>query len=187
MIIGLAGHAGAGKSTVAAYLVREHGYVERALSAPIKRLLNARFGWNPQDWDNRDWKEDAAPWHGEGRGGDFSPRSWAQWLGTEVGRTIAGPSVWIDMVLRERSPREATVIPDVRFRNEAAAIIRSGGLVWKLERADGAVMTPRSHVSEAEVDYLPHHAKIVASSPENLLEQVRGLLQTRRQMEMAFS
>lgn len=157
-IIGLTGKAGAGKDTVAEYLSREYGYVRYSLADPIKDLLNARFGWSPTYWESREWKE--APWPAHGSDQTFliprpfSPRSWAQWLGTEVGRTLAGPDVWVNALFAKAASEGnygCMVIPDVRFNNEAEAVQKKGGIVINVWRDVPAV---EGHVSERGVDDL---------------------------------
>lgn len=159
-IIGLTGKAGSGKDTLAAYTVREFGYVRYSLADPIKMLLNERFGWKPEWWEDREWKERAAVIHGarqlECNCGmeKFSPRSWAQWLGTEVGRYLAGEDVWVDALLALSAGNghaKRTVIPDVRFNNEAKKIQDMGGIIIHVARDTQPV---EGHVSERGVDDL---------------------------------
>lgn len=162
MIVGITGRAGVGKDTVADWLVAEHGFVKRGLADPIKALLNKRFGWWPEDWQDRGWKEQAALatvchdgkrskfWHR-----DFSPREMAQWLGTEVGRHLAGQDVWVNELFKQWKegrnkilvPR--LVIPDVRFNNEAARVKKEGGVVIRIAREVPEVVT---HISEHGID-----------------------------------
>jgi hypothetical protein len=155
-VIGFTGKAGAGKDTLAAWLVENHGYKRYSLADPIKDLLNARFGWKPEQWDDRVWKEDPNGIHGchhSTRDGyvPFSPRSWAQWLGTEVGRALAGQDVWVNALFVKAAAEGShrIVIPDVRFDNEAAAIRHMGGAVIRVTR-DVPGVAP--HVSESGVD-----------------------------------
>lgn len=161
-LIGITGKAGAGKDTLADYLVRQHGFSKYSLAAPMKKLLNERFGWTDEDWSDREWKEAPIPACGYERGalGFMSPRSWAQWLGTEVGRTIGGENVWVNMMAREwdrlhvaaevrRRAMPLMVVPDVRFDNEAARILALGGVVIRVVRP-GAVPVA-AHVSETGV------------------------------------
>lgn len=146
-IIGITGKAGAGKDTLAKHLVSGWGYVRYSLADPIKDMLNARFGWDPANWEDRYWKENDLY-------GGFSPRSWAQWLGTEVGRTLAGQDVWINALLVKAAwngHAKRCVIPDVRFDNEAEAIINNGGIVIRVLRDVPGVA---QHVSEAGVNDL---------------------------------
>lgn len=143
-LIGLTGRAGVGKDTLAAWLASEHGYQVRAFADPLRALLNARFGWQPQQWANREWKETAA-WHNEA--GPFSPRNWMQWLGTEVLREHAGYDIFVRLAFRDWDLQPFTmVLADVRFDNEAQAIIERGGLVLEVTRAAAAPVNP--HVSE---------------------------------------
>lgn len=165
-LIGISGLSGCGKDTLADYLVRQFGYTKYSLAKPLKDMLNARFGWKESDWLDREWKEQSTPPCGysmkysEQYGREhafFSPRSWAQWLGTEVARVLAGEDVWIDRMEREwlaECRRQmagagnfaSMVVPDVRFDNEARRIHSLGGVVIRVVRPDAAGVLP--HISE---------------------------------------
>lgn len=147
-IVCLSGRAGVGKDTLADHLVDQYGFVKMSLADPIKQLLNQRFGWTMDDWQNRVWKElpqvhvpDMDVW--------VSPRQLAQWLGTEVGRHLAGPDVWVKALWKDyctkHSPRPL-VIPDVRFDNEAQFFRDLGAKVVLIERSE--VEAVAQHVSE---------------------------------------
>jgi hypothetical protein len=161
----LAGKAGVGKDTLADYLVAHHGYVKYRFADTIKKLLNARFGWTMADWERRDWKECVNHDYGatfEWAGADpmtmrkeytyFSPRSWVQWLGTEVGRTIGGKDVWVDAMWRDYTSRDngkRMVVCDARYDNEAASFWARGGDVLRIERPGVAPVL--AHASEAGI------------------------------------
>lgn len=165
-LIGITGKAGAGKDTVAKYLSDMYGYQRYGLADPIKELINERFGFTNEMWNDREWKERADPSLGakflhvpEGDFELFSPRSWAQWLGTEVLRELVGPDVWVDLMERkfeelrmvakcDNTPLRM-VVPDIRFDNEAARIYELGGYVIRVERPD--VQAVATHVSEAGI------------------------------------
>lgn len=153
-IVGFTGKAGAGKDTLAACAAR-FGYARYSLADPIKDLLNARFGWKPEWWDNREWKETPRYIHGcSSYLAAFSPRSWAQWLGTEVGRTLAGDDVWVNALLAKAAANghgKRCVVPDVRFNNEARKIQEMGGIIIHVFRD---VPSVEAHVSERGVDDL---------------------------------
>ena len=57
-VIGLAGKAGSGKSTVARHLVKQYGYVEIALADAVKRIAKQLYGftdeqlWGPSEARN---------------------------------------------------------------------------------------------------------------------------------------
>ena len=158
MLIGLCGYAGAGKDTVARHLVNRSGFTARSISYPIKVMLNTRFGWSHHMWEDRAWKDrpcqqyGAYDTHNWGELPCFSPRSWAQWLGTEVGRVLGGEDVWINMLLSEynASPRDSHwIVSDVRFPNEAQLIRQAGGEVFMISRGG---LLPDNHASERAVD-----------------------------------
>ena len=86
-LIGFTGRAGSGKDTAGQVLVRQLGFKRYAFADPIKKALNAMFGWHMGMWENRDWKEGDLP------GMCYSPRLLAQTMGTEWGRSI-DPEFW---------------------------------------------------------------------------------------------
>jgi hypothetical protein len=152
--------------------VRHHGFVKVSLAGPIKELLNDRFGWFPEWWDNRDWKEGVDPVHGSRlihKDGDWllerhSPRTWAQWLGTEVGRRL-DPDCWVRLLgvkwdaLRAENPNVRMVVSDVRFNNEALYIQSLGGTLAKIVRPQPNIPTIAKHSSENGV--APHYINAI--------------------------
>lgn len=153
-IIGLTGVAGSGKDTVANYLVKHRGFTKMALADPIKELLNQRFGWTMGMWEDREWKE--RPCVGTvGELAAISPRQLAQWLGTEVGRTIGGPNVWIHRLFERWDKTSHLVIPDVRFENEVQFIRNHAPpsawtpRIYEVRRPSLTPIPSSSHISEA--------------------------------------
>lgn len=150
-IIGIAGHAGAGKGTIAKWFGDVHQAFEDSFAFPIKQTLIGMF---PQwltwkHFEDRDLKEAAIPELGR------SPRELAQLLGTEFGRR-AHSDLWVIMLaerMKRYFPHGRTtpyVIADLRFDNEADWIRANGGIVIHVERPefDGNVGV-RGHASEA--------------------------------------
>src|SRR5690606_32540033 len=85
-IIGLAGPAGSGKSTVAAILRSRHAYCELPFAKRIKDALANLLEIAPFELERH--KEEPLPWLG------VSPRYMMQTLGTEWGRTMIHPDIW---------------------------------------------------------------------------------------------
>lgn len=143
-IIGLTGRAGSGKDTAGQVLVRQLGFKRYAFADPIKKALNAMFGWHMRMWEDREWKEANLP------GRTYSPRYLAQTLGTEWGRAI-DTEFWVHVTesLIHRDAPSRVVITDVRFDNEAKWIQRQGGLVIEILRPDAAPVN--QHASELGV------------------------------------
>jgi len=149
-LIGIAGAAGSGKDTLADYICARHGADRIALADPIKAILNSIFGFTKTSWDDRKWKESAVPMIGH------SPRVLAQSLGTDWGRALC-EDIWVSKMIGRWRENECplTVVPDVRFDNEAVFILRSGGMIIRVDRPDAAPVA--QHASEAGVqDQLVH-------------------------------
>lgn len=82
-----------------------------------------------------------------------SPRWLMQQWGTEYRRKTTHENYWTrNMIARVRGLQEGdqwrTVISDVRFDNEAAAIRSMGGVIWQIKRA--GVAHDSTHVSEVD-------------------------------------
>lgn len=125
MLVGLYGKAGAGKTTIA------HAVTNSviAFAKPIKYIAERCFGW--------DGKKDE-------RG-----RRLLQVLGTEAGREY-NPNIWIDYTITayKLSSSNLVVIDDVRFQNEADAIIKESGIVLEVIGRGTDLGSNASHVSE---------------------------------------
>jgi hypothetical protein len=143
-LIGIAGRAGSGKDTAGARLVEQHGFRQYAFADPIRAMLGALGAFPAADLIDRDAKEATIDWLGK------SPRQMAQTLGTEWGRELVHPQLWVLMAQRRweafRSIGESLVITDVRFENEVNWIKDQGGVVIYLDRP--GVASVSAHASE---------------------------------------
>lgn len=145
-VIGLTGRAGTGKDTVARILSNLFGYRPRSFADPIRRGLVAMFeGLSPELLTDRGHKETPLEiTHGT------TPRRLMQTLGTEWGRTLIHPEIWVTQMEAwvERHQPYRLVIPDVRFADEARWIREErGGLVLRVVRDDVAPV--EAHASES--------------------------------------
>jgi hypothetical protein len=160
MIIGLAGLAGAGKTTVAKHLVEHHGYVRLPFAGPIKAMAEA-FGLTFAEVHGFAKEDPCDALCGK------TPRQFMQWLGTEFGRDMIGPDVWINAWQRKVfEARNAALLEgdtgvaarsiyglrvvadDCRFDNEAAAIRAMGGRVIRVHRPGAGSASGAGHSSE---------------------------------------
>ena len=141
-VIGLSGFAGAGKSTVAEYLVRQHGFVRLSFAAAVKDIAAAAFAWDRQRLEgatpqDRAWREQSDDFWSERMGKPFTPRYALQYIGTDLFRTHMLPSIWADLVvakIRQLGPEVNIVVDDVRFVNEREALRAEGALFLLLRR-----------------------------------------------------
>jgi len=153
VIVGFSGRAGAGKDTAAGPLLEE-GWVKLSFAEPLKRMLCELFGWDMANWENLEWKETPRR-----ECMDKTPRYMAQTLGTEWGRELVHPNLWVETALNRARMLEARganiVFTDVRFPNEAKAIKNNGGMLIHMMR-EGELRTDARHESEQDIGYLAH-------------------------------
>lgn len=85
-----------------------------------------------------------------------SPRLFLQQIGTECGRNIIHPNVWINATanfIKLYKGNCTFVIPDLRFLNEKRWIERQNGITIRVRRDNLPTM---NHVSETTLDNEPH-------------------------------
>lgn len=142
-LVAFAGRKGSGKSTASAFLRPLHRRID--LADPLKAMLR-EVGLTEEQLNGRE-KEAPIGWLD-----GITPRRMMQALGTEYGRDLIHPELWV----RIWSRRVLTVVAagghvatsDVRFPNEAEAVDALGGRVLWIERpgleADAAHPSERS-------------------------------------------
>ena len=144
-ILGICGHAGAGKDMVADLLIKKLDFIRIALAAPIKEIAHNYFGIPWEELRRSDKPEKV--------------RKLLQHLGTDVGRAY-DPDIWVRRLGNtiNNNPFERIVITDVRFPNEAETLVKEYGAdLILIERPDN----PNSnkpmmrHDSETSIDKIP--------------------------------
>ena len=135
-IIGLVGFIGSGKGTVADYLVERYGYGKESFANSVKDSISVVFGWNREMLEgdtvqSRAFREQPDAFWSDKLGKPFSPRMALQLMGTEAGRDVFHPDLWIFTALRRMQENKNYVLADVRFPNEIQRIREAGGkIVW---------------------------------------------------------
>lgn len=131
----------------------------------------------------------------------LTPRKLLQLIGTECGRQIIHPNIWINALMSEYKPtnncqqhsdglyytdehEENEIVPDfpnwlvtdVRFPNEVKAIKDKGGVVIRIERP--SLQSNDIHESETSLDSYPFVYTINNNGTiDELIAQVKELLQ----------
>jgi hypothetical protein len=125
-LVGLNGYAQSGKDTVAEFLVSDFGYRRIAFADRIKDFVSAVFPDIADQVDKVGW--DAAK-------EQMEVRLALQTVG-RAARAHIRPDVWILSVLGDISSDDAdrVVVSDVRFINEADALVTRGGVMLRVER-----------------------------------------------------
>lgn len=140
MIIGVCGFIGAGKDTVADYLVNLHGFRRDSFAGSLKDAVSAVFGWDRvllegRTKHSREWREQPDAWWSDRLGRPVTPRWILQQWGTEVCRRGFHDDIWIASLENKlRSCQDDVVISDCRFPNEIQAIKSAGGVVIWVQR-----------------------------------------------------
>jgi hypothetical protein len=139
MIIGICGLAGSGKDTAADYLVVRYGFEKISFATIMKEMLAVAGLPEPS---NRDDKEKLV------EGFPFTWRHAAQTIGTEWGRVCLEEDIWVKLTMNSLDADKDYVVSDVRFDNEATAILAKGGINIKLTDRKVDLHSGAAHISE---------------------------------------
>lgn len=166
LVVGLCGYAGSGKSTAADHLQHNHCFARHSFAKPLKDMLRA-LGLT-EDHINGKLKEAPCKMLG-----GKSPRYAMQTLGTEWGRDLIHPDIWVEAWLATM-PQNApgVVADDVRFPNERLAIRRLGGLVVEIARPG---IEGGDHASEV-IDFQTDRIVINNGSIRDLQDRLDSVL-----------
>jgi GTPase SAR1 family protein len=156
-IIALAGPKGVGKTSFCNALLlnpnAEQPSKILSFAGPLKEMAKAIL---PPGAFTPEGKEDPSL----GLCG-VTPRVIMQTIGTDWGRQMISPNIWVEAMRRRimDSPAPTILIDDLRFENEWQLVKELGGTVIALERA--GVEYTREHLSECPLD--PHLIDYVIS------------------------
>jgi hypothetical protein len=141
MIVGICGLIGAGKDTIADYLVNIHQFRRESFANTLKDAVSSVFGWDRdllegRTRQSREWREQVDLWWAERLDMPaLTPRWVLQYWGTEVVRKSFHDDTWIASLENKlRQSKDDVVISDCRFPNEIDAIKRAGGMVVRVHR-----------------------------------------------------
>ena len=175
MLIGLCGAAGAGKNTVASLLADADGqpFLQVSFADPLYQCVSLITGMPVEQLQDRAVKEQPIGWL-DGK----SPRQLLQSLGTEWGRELVCREIWVRSTMeRIRGETRSVVITDVRFDNEAEAIVQAGGQVWRVVRPGASCLASDAATHPSEYGIADHLvARTVAN--DGTLDDLRQALQT---------
>ncbi len=149
IVIGFTGKMGCGKSTAAKILV-EHGFTRIRFAQPLKSMM-ACLGLSEDQIEGHLKETPCIELCGK------SPRYGMQTIGTEWGRDTIHPDLWINAWKRavEKAPGNV-VVDDVRFLNEATALMDMDGGLIRIVRGTTIQPAHSQHASEA-MDFEADH------------------------------
>jgi len=137
VLVGIAGPKRSGKDTLAAGLHAALGWPVDSFAGPMRRFVADALGMTLAELEER--KETPIDWLD-----GVTPRHMLQTVGTEWGRDTIHGELWVRSLLARMGERG--IVSDVRFPNEARAIIDAGGVVIRLSRPGTG--TGDAHISE---------------------------------------
>lgn len=146
ILVGLTGLKQSGKSTFASRLVFARKFKEVSFAAPMRSFIADILGVSLPDLERM--KSLPIAWLD-----GVEPRWLLQTVGTEWGRNMIHPEIWVRRAMRHAHDLmklgNSVVISDCRFDNEAVAIKQAGGRVMRIVR-EGQV-NEDTHASEAGI------------------------------------
>jgi hypothetical protein len=152
-LIALHGPAGSGKSYAASILVEEFGFTRMKFAGPLKAMMHTllTYAGVPDEellrYSEGDLKETPLELFG-GR----TPRHIMVTLGTEWGRDLIAPDLWVNLamqpILEHLAAGCSVVVDDCRFLNEALEIRKLGGHVVKIRPTWPGAPGATGHLSE---------------------------------------
>lgn len=134
-IIALTGPKGAGKSTIAQFLVEQHGFQRMRFADPVKRMLRA-MGLSEEHIDGALKEAPVALLGGK------STRFAMQTLATAWGRKTMTWDIWVNVMRTDilsvvcENPGAKIVVDDLRFPNEELLMRELGAIKWRVRRKD---------------------------------------------------
>ena len=176
-LIGFSGKRGSGKDTIARLLQQlqpARQWHIRSVGEPIKAVCAALAGEDEAPYFSQQGKTELLPAFGRTRGEMLQQVGLAlrQWE----------PDIWVQAFFSQLPAQQFTLIPDVRFPNEADLIRSRGGLMVRVEgdplrqRGDGT--RDDDHPSETALDHYSSFDYLLrnAGSFTDLEWQVKALL-----------
>lgn len=165
-LIGIAGPKRSGKDTLAAGLHAALGLPVDSFAGPMRRFVADTLGWTLAELEAR--KEQPIDWLD-----GATARAMLQTVGTEWGRQTVHADLWVRSLFA-RLPHGG-IVSDVRFPNEAEAILSRGGVVIRLVR-------PGTGQGDAHASEKPLPAELVTvelfndGTPQRLIESALACL-----------
>lgn len=210
-LIGISGKMGSGKDTLSIVMnyiaddnapdsigrwtqdVDDFAYKNKKYSEKLKYMVCFLIGCNRSDLEDREFKEKelGEEWDG------LTPRKLLQLLGTEAGRQIIHPNIWVNALFADwksgyveqgagwietEDDYPNWIVTDVRFPNEAKAIKDRGGILIRINRPqyldNGLVIRKDEHLSETALDDYDGFDYVIdndSDSVQDLIDKVKQL------------
>ncbi len=154
MIIALSGKINSGKSTVA-NIFKDNNFIIDSFAKSVKDICCIIFGYDREkiegsNKEDRMWRESIDINISRLLGYNFTPRDAMIKVGTDFGRNMIHPNIWIESLFNRYNSQDNILITDLRFINEYQEIKKRGGIVIRINRFNN--INHNNHISECELD-----------------------------------
>lgn len=167
-LIAITGPIGAGKTTVAECLVNYYGFTSVKFAQPLKDMLRA-LGLTEKELEGDSKEQPCSLLGGK------TPRWAMQSLGTEWGRDLIDPNLWVNAWINYAKQYNKVVVDDARFPNEYGLIREHQGQIWRVNRENRPECATSMHESERH--------KIV---PNKIIENNSTIIQLRTEVTQCY-
>jgi hypothetical protein len=145
MIIGISGKIGSGKDALAQMIIEQDPtFTIHKFADKLKQIAALLTGF-PDQWSREGKNTFLEPW-------SMTVGELQQKLGTEAIRSGLHPRAWILALFADYYPKLNWVITDVRFPNEALAILGYEGILVRLNGREAIEVRDPNHLSETALD-----------------------------------
>jgi hypothetical protein len=180
-IIGISGHAQSGKDKTASIIQEfcpKQYWVVQKFATPLKTVAAYLTGFPVDAFEDNDFKckRLGEEW------GCITVREFLQKLGTDAVRNNLHKNTWVNQVMSTYESylnHPNWIITDVRFPNEADAILKNDGFIIRLNRQVGEVMP---HESETALDHYQNFKYVIDNngSLDFLKDYIRNILKSEK-------
>ena len=139
-IVAVCGFQGAGKDTIADYLIKHHNFKKLSFAGAVKDIASIVFGWDREMLEgstqtSRKEREIVDKWWAEKlQIPNLSPRYVLQYFGTDLFRNHFHQDIWLRIVERKLNSHPNIVITDCRFPNEIEMVKSHGAKLINVQR-----------------------------------------------------
>lgn len=149
-------------------------YENKKFAGILKDITCKLIGCNVSQLEDRKFKEAelGREWNG------LTPRKILQLLGTEAGRHIIHPNIWVNALFANYKPSlENWIVTDVRFPNEANIIKEKGGIMIRINRPGTESHCGGQHLSETSLDAYDKFDYVIENdgTVQDLIDKVKSL------------
>lgn len=153
-------------------LLNSTGFVIKKFAGKLKEVAGVLLGVHPSKFEEAEFKASTldSVWDYKVNGGitgwetkSMTVREFLQRLGTDAIRNGLHPNAWVNSLFADYVEGKSNwIITDVRFKNEADAIRKRGGIMLRINRPQ--LQSDDDHPSETALDDYKYYNGVIDNS-----------------------